>query len=197
MVLTYVEGPDGKKHLTMPDEMKAGIIQFIRETAAKPAKEIAAVLQEGHDELCAALEGVSDAQARFKPGPEDWSILELMNHVVTVKRMMTTLGQTLAQGTLPPGLEDPVWREESRQDGVTLASFSNLAEARAEADKAHEALLAFVATFTPETNTSVEFPHFFFGSMNCREWAVFQRIHDADHAPGIGKIKASAGFPTA
>jgi hypothetical protein len=33
--------------------------------------------------------------------------------------------------------------------------------------------------------------------MNCRQWAVFQRVHDADHAPGIGKIKATPGFPVA
>ncbi len=39
--------------------------------------------------------------------------------------------------------------------------------------------------------------YFLFGALNAREWAVFQRIHDVDHTPHIGQIKASSGFPAA
>jgi hypothetical protein len=194
VVLTYVEGQDGKKHLTMPDDMKAGIISFIRETAARPAGDIAAVVQEGHDQLHAALDGVSEEQARFKPGPEDWSILELLDHVVTVKRAMSMMATSLSQGAWPPGFTEAS-ESEDFQDGVTFVHHATLAEAEGAVDAAHNELLAFISTITDETDTRKEFRHFFFGAMNCREWCAFQRVHDADHAPGIGKIKASAGFP--
>src|SRR5262245_37067614 len=94
--LTYEIGEDGKRHLTIPDDIKAYVISFIRETSAKPSNEIAAVVQEGHDDLCIALADVSEDQARFKPGPEDWSILELMDHVVTVKRFMGGMGPIMS-----------------------------------------------------------------------------------------------------
>jgi len=192
--LTYVVGEDGVRHLTLPDDVRAYIVRFIREGAAKEPADIAAIVQEGHDELLAALHGLSEAQARHKPAPDEWSVLELMDHVVTVKRSMAGLCRHLSEGSWPPGLTAE-FQEEAAQDGVTLARFTSLAEARQAADEAHAGLLDFIRSITPETNTEKEFRHFLFGSMNCRQWAVFQRVHDADHAPAIGRIKATPGFP--
>jgi hypothetical protein len=178
----------------MADDMKAGIVSFVRETATKPADELAAVVQEGHDELHKALDGMTEEQARFKPGPDDWSVLELLDHVVTVKRAMAVLAASLSKGAWPPGFTEES-QSEDFQDGVTFVHFNTLSEAREAVDAAHNELMAFIATIDDDMNTEKEFRHFFFGSFNCREWVAFQRIHDADHAPGIGKIKASPGFP--
>jgi hypothetical protein len=30
--------------------------------------------------------------------------------------------------------------------------------------------------------------HPWFGELNCREWAVFQRVHDEDHIRHAGKM---------
>lgn len=192
--LTYVIGDDGIRRLTLPDETRAWVVDYIRTNAALPADGIAAIVRQGHDDLRAAIGGVTEEQARFKPGPDDWSILEILNHLVTVKRIIANLGQHMAQGQLPPGLT-PEWQEESAQDGVTLARFDTLAEASAAADEAHAGLLAFIDTITPATSTEAEFRHFLFGSMNCRQWAVFQRIHEMDHAPAIARVKESPGYP--
>jgi hypothetical protein len=194
--LAYVTGEDGARHLTVPDDVMTFVRTYIRETAARPAADIAAAVQEGHDELRRAFDDVSEAQARFKPGPDDWSILELLDHVVTVKRAMALLATSLSKGAWPPGFSVASEREDF-QDGVTFVRFDALAEARAAVDAAHGELMAFIATITDDTSTEKEFRHFLFGSMNCRQWAAFQRIHDADHAPGIGKIKAAPGYPRA
>jgi hypothetical protein len=192
--LTYVVGEDGVRHLTLPDDVRAYIVDFIREGAAKEPHDIAAIVQEGHDELHAALDGLSDQQARHKPGADDWCVLEVMDHVVTVKRLMAQLCQHLSEGRWPPGVTGE-FQEEAAQDGVTLARFTSLDEARQAADEAHAGLLGFIRSITPATSTEKEFRHFVFGSMNCRQWAVFQRIHDADHAPAIGRIRVTPGFP--
>ena len=195
-MLEYTLGDDGKKHLTMADDVRASVIAYIRETAAKSPDEIAAALQEGHDGVMGALEGLTEAQARYKPGPDDWSVLELLSHVVTVKRAMAVLAASLSEGSWPPGFTEESQSEEF-QDGVTFVHLNSLAEAREAVGAAHVELMAFAASINDGMNTEKQFSHFFFGAMNCRQWTVFQRIHDADHAPGIAKIKASPGFPAA
>jgi hypothetical protein len=192
--LSYDIGPDGKKRLTIPPDQVAAVVAYCKTRGAERADAIAATVQEGHDELMAALAGVSEEQAAWKPAPDAWSILELMQHVVSVKQMMAGLSKTLATGQRPPGAEQ--FEEPSAQDGVTIVSFSSLAEAITAAEQAHAGLLESIAALDAgEINTDVTFSHFVFGPFNSREWTVFQRVHDQDHTPHIGKIKATAGFP--
>jgi hypothetical protein len=193
--LTYVKTPDGRKRLTIPEDRRVAAIEFVRENAARPAAEIESVVQAGHDAMIHALDGVSEKQAAFKPGPDDWSILELMSHVVTTKRIVATLCANLGDGHLPPGF-GPQFEEESAQDGVTVDRFATLAEARAAAERFHDELLSFVRGITDRTDTEIRFRHFVFGAFNACEWAVFQRLHDEDHRPQITQIQAAPGYPT-
>jgi hypothetical protein len=32
-------------------------------------------------------------------------------------------------------------------------------------------------------------------SLNCRQWAAFQRVHDVDHMEQIKQVKAAPGYP--
>ena len=193
--LKYVVGDDGKKHLTIADDRRAAAIAFVQGNAAKSPPEIEAVVQEGHDALLAALDGLSEAQAQYKPSADDWCVLELMAHVVTTKRVFASMCENLSAGHWPPGVGEE-WQEESRQDGVTLAKFETLADALAAAQSAHDDLLKHIRALDT-ANTEIRFRHFVFGDLNSREWAVFQRIHDGDHTPQIGSIRASSGFPGA
>ncbi len=193
--ITYTTTPDGGRKANIPDDARAFVLDFIRETAGKSAEEIAAVVQEGHDAVMLNIEGLSDAQAGHKQPPDDWSVLEVMAHLVTVKRVMAALCTSLGTGALPPGF-GPQFEEERAQDGVTAVRFEAIAEAREAAESAHRELLAFIAG-VDAADTSLTFRHFFFGAMNAREWSCFQRIHDGDHGPQILRIRASAGFPAA
>jgi hypothetical protein len=197
LTLSYAVGEDGKRHLTLPDDQRAAVIGFVRTTAKRSSAEIAAAVQQGHDEIHAALAGLSEEDAATKPSLDAWSVLEIMSHVVSVKRIMPALAQSLAGGSWPPGF-GPEWEEETRQDGVTVASFTTLAEARAAADAAHAEMLKFIATLDEgEKDTEIRFKHFVFGAFNCREWPTFQRIHDADHGPAIIRTRAAIGAPVA
>ncbi len=196
LALMYVVGPDGKKQLTIPDDRRAAAIAFIHEASARTPKEIEALVQQGHDHLFAALAGVSESQAAHKPSADDWSILELMAHVVTTKRVVVALSTNLGDGHLPAGF-GPQFEEAAAQDGVTVARFDTLAEARSAAQAAHEDLLAYIRRLDAGVNTEIRFKHFVFGALNSREWAVFQRIHDDNHAPQLSGIKTSPGFAAA
>ena len=66
--LTYVLGEDGRKHLTIPDDIKASVISFIRENAAKPSADIAAVVQEGEHGRDAPVDRGSPSASSPCPG---------------------------------------------------------------------------------------------------------------------------------
>ena len=194
--LTYIKNPDGSQTLNIPEDRKAAAIAFLRDGGAKRAAEIESIVEGGHEALLRAIDGLSDAQSTFKPAPDAWSVLELMAHVVTAKQIVSALSPSLAQGQLPPGFGTPL-EAAAAQDGVTVSRFDTLDAARDAAASAHAVLLRFVRSADGPVNSEMTFRHFVFGALNCREWAIFQRLHDDDHCPQIGKIRASAGFPAA
>lgn len=194
--MKYVVGADGVKSMVLADETREWVISFVRENARKPPAEIEAIMHEGQRELLDALEGVSEAQAAYKPGADDWSILELVAHEVSVKQVIGGLAATLGKGELPAGF-GPHFEEAKMQDGMIVTRFETLAQAREAAQAAHDGVVAFVRGIDGSLNTDVTFRHYYFGAFNALEWPVFLRIHDGDHTPHIGKIKASAGYPAA
>jgi hypothetical protein len=194
--LVYGTAEDGSRTVTIPDDLREFVVSFVRKGGAKTSAEIEAIVQTGHGDLLAALAPLSEAQAAYKPSADVWSVLELMAHVVSTQQIVVALTANLGAGHLPPGF-GPQFEEQNAQDGVTISRFDTLAEARAASETAHDQLLAFVRGIDTSTNADVRFRHFLFGAFNAREWAIFQRIHDIDHTPQIGQIKASPGFPAA
>ena len=192
--LTYVTGEDGARSATISDEQRTAAVAYVREHGAKPPAEIEAIVKEGYDGVLRALEGVSETQAAHKPDGGDWSILELLAHVVSAQRVIRTLAVSLASGALPEGF-GPQWEEAAAQDGITIVRFDTLADARAALQAAHDDWLAYIRGIDGATNTDVTFRHYIFGAFNAREWAVFQRVHDINHTPQIYEIQASPGYP--
>jgi len=77
------------------------------------------------------LANVSDEQARWKPRPEKWSLLEVINHLADEERddFRTRLDLTLHQpGVAWPGIDPPRWaveREYNRRElAASLADFT-------------------------------------------------------------------------
>jgi hypothetical protein len=178
---------------TVPDEMVQRIIGYIQHNAKKDGAAVRELVEQGHAQISGQLAGMSEAQGAFKPAPGEWSALELMAHVVTAKRGVARICARLARG-------EEVSRfggEGEEQDGITGGGFASLAEARAAMDAAHAELLAFVDGGLPGADEAARYRHFLFGDLNCREWAVFQRVHDGDHANQVEKIKAAPGYPAA
>jgi hypothetical protein len=79
--------------------------------------DVYAALSDQIDELHATLDSLSDAQACFKPGPNEWSIKEVMGHLNDVERVFSyrLLRISRADATPLPGFE--------QDDYVRAASF--------------------------------------------------------------------------
>src|SRR3972149_2850484 len=82
---------------TPPDVIER-VTGYIRHNATKEPQSVRELVQKGHDQLAGLLDGMSEEQAAFKPGPDDWSVLELMAHVVTAKRGAARISARLGRG---------------------------------------------------------------------------------------------------
>ena len=177
---------------TIPTEIIDRVSGYIRHNATKEAPAIRDLAQAGHGQLAALLDAMSEEQASFKPGPDDWSVLELLAHVVTAKRGVARICERLSRGEQVANFGG----EGEEQDGVTRGAFVSLGEARRAMDAAHADLLAFLDGPLAGADLTPRYGHFLFGDLNCREWAVFQRVHDGDHAGQITQITSARGYPT-
>ena len=178
---------------TQQEELLTRIRGYVQHQANKDLDAVRSLIQQGHDQLLGQLDSVTEEQARWKPAPDVWSVLEVLRHVVPSKRGVARICAALARGETPRGFGEE-GQATAGQPAATDA-LDSLAEARAALEAAHQELLAVVDTFAQGTDLEARYDHGFFGPLNCREWAVFQRVHDADHAQQIEQIKAAPGFP--
>jgi hypothetical protein len=80
--------------------------------------------------ITALVEGVDAEQARWKPGPDKWSILEVVNHLIDEERadFRTRLNLVLHHPERPwPAIDPAAWardRDYNQRDlGESLANF--------------------------------------------------------------------------
>lgn len=175
--------------VTIPDEVKDRVLSYIKHQAAKSAPGLRGVVQQGHDQVMGLLDSMSDEQASFKPSAEEWSVFQVLQHAAEAGRRTARGCVALAAGE---ELNNIV-----RAGQIKNEPFTSLGQARAALDAGHQELLDFVDRLSPETNVEAMLDHPFFGPLNCREWAAFQRVHDGDHAGQIEQIKAKERFPAA
>ena len=136
--------------------------------------------------LMDAAEGVSQTQAEFRPDADEWSIAEVLHHLVTSSGRVADLVEALSRGeSANPERIDPP-REET-----TLT----IDELRAKLRDDSIAWSALTERLPPAPATTPTAPHSFFGDLHARAWYLFQRVHDLDHAGQIAKNKQAGDYP--
>ena len=132
--------------------------------------------------LIDSVAGIDQEQADFRPDVDEWSISEVLNHLVTSSEKVSEVVETLSRGVTPsPGRIDPP-REESS------LSIDDLRE-RLTLDSLKWS--ALVERLPPAPSTAPTAQHPFFGELHARAWLLFQRIHDTDHAGQVEKNKVA------
>lgn len=104
-----------------PNEYNAFYADYIQRASARG--DVAAALAVQPDELRSALEPLSDSQARFKPGPEEWSIKEIVSHLIDAERVFSyrLLRISRKDKTPLPGFEQGDFVRESGADEIPLS----------------------------------------------------------------------------
>ncbi len=134
-----------------------------------------------------AAEGVTQAQAEFRPDADEWSVAEVLHHLTVSSARVAEVIEALSRGEeIAPRRIDPP-REE------TSLSVERLREMLRDDAIAWSAMTHRLPPSPPTAPTA---PHMIFGELHARAWYLFQRVHDLDHAGQIAKNKAAAGYPT-
>lgn len=121
-----------------------------------------------------ALNAVVTARYDVRPCADDWSANEVANHLVETSRGVAAgIRQVLDGGDAPSGVIDRMGA--SREILTADAWWALLRTDR-------EAILDRVAEASGDEFLDVKWPHRVFGDLNWREWLLFMRVHDLDHA---------------
>lgn len=170
----------------LTDDVRARVTSYIQHQGTKSSAALADLVRTSQQRYVDVISAVADDVAAKKPADDEWSIRELTRHVVTTQRFVAGLIWHTARGQEPPPRPGGL--------GMTIDDDDRpFAGWVAELRDANEAMLETIAGLPDEPDTSIKPAHPFFGPLNCREWAAFQRVHDEDHVQHAGKILAAVG----
>jgi hypothetical protein len=178
----------------------------------KPVEQLWSDLERARAEVLREVESLSQRQADFKPGPEDWSIGEVLDHLtmaeVATGKLTTKLFKEIQAGSaaavfphdltelapLPPwpagpggGAPEVVWPAHGKTIGDLLATMKSTRERSRQS----------VERLGQCDPRALRFKHFRLGDMDLAQWWRLQAEHDLIHLRQIQEIKAAAGFPAA
>ena len=166
-------------------------------------------LEAVREKVLKEVEGLSQAQADWRPSDTNWSVGEILHHLTlaeinTGKLTSKLIKETTAAGKLapfpaalktftplppsPPGPAEapPVVRPEQGHPIAQLLTDIKLARERSRQS------IERLASVDPRPLT---WTHFRLGELNLAQWWMLQALHDGDHLQQLRAVKASRGFP--
>lgn len=151
-------------------------------------QDIVASVSETQADLHAVFSSASVEVAARKPAPNEWCLLELVRHAAFTERLVGKLIHHLARDAYPSA-------EDFEGAGIGMMPDDDHGYAEVLDDLAlkNAALLDEVRDLPDAPNVEMKADHPFFGPLNCKEWAGFQRVHDLDHIQHARKILADIG----
>jgi hypothetical protein len=133
--------------------------------------KVIGLLKHSQEEFLSSIDGLTDAQWTYKPGPDRWSIGE-------IERVMLDRSH---KATAP---------ESIRPTGIT----------RAQVIERFKAVRAQTLKFAQETDVPLkeftsEHPFPVFNTLNAYDWLIYIPLHNMRHDLQIAEVKASPGYP--
>jgi hypothetical protein len=160
--------------MTTLTEEQLRIRGYLQAQAAKLSlTDLVAKVRSDQEQVRAAGEAVPAARFYDRPSSKDWSANEVLAHMVESGGTVARGIHAVLDGGSPPRVEDRIRSEPERR--TTAGWWSQLTEDR-------EALFERVLAAKGDEHLDVTWAHQFFGDLNWREWLLFLRIHDLDHA---------------
>jgi len=177
-----------------------------RMTAAERT-ELIELLAKSEGEMMQYITGLTDAQWSFKPGPDRWSVGEVVEHIVLAEALMFELAIKSLDGQA-----NAKWDETLRKTAILRAALPNRSR-RVDAPAAIQpkqamtrdaALARFkeqrarIGAFAKDTDKPLKAhtaPNPFFGDLNAHQWLLYVPLHTIRHNQQIAEVKATPTFP--
>ena len=166
--------------IPFPDEVRDRVTSYIQHQGKKSPSAIVDLVRTSQERYIETIGAVADDVAARKPAPEEWSVRELTRHVIDAESNVSELVRLLAVGQHPDAKSGAGRMIED--DGRPFAQYVDVLR------DVNARMLEAIGQLTESPNLEEKAPHPFFGMLNCKEWAAFQRIHDEDHVQHAQKI---------
>ncbi|MCS7043570.1 MAG: DinB family protein [Bryobacteraceae bacterium] len=156
-----------------------------------------------------SVEGLSDAQLRWKPDARSWSVMEVAEHIVASEEFLAGVAQKALQAPADPSKKQPKPREmdakilaavadrsqkaQAPEGLVPKGRFRSIGELTAEFRRLRDRNIAFVR----ETSADLR-SHFApspMGDLDALQWYIFLAGHTERHVAQIQELKSNPGFP--
>jgi len=170
----------------LPQDVKDRVTGYIQHQATKSREAIVDLVGVSQQKYLGIVSGVSEEASAAKPAPEEWCHRELVRHVIGAQDSVRLLVHHLSRGERPPESKEP--RGIGMMIGDDGRPFAKLLD---ELRDVNAGMLRAIREMPESPNLELKAAHPFFGMLNAPEWAVFQRVHDEDHAQHAQKIIAA------
>jgi DinB superfamily len=169
-----------------------------------------ALLDRSRGVVLKAVEGVTEDQARWKPAPDRWSILEYVEHLAVSDDALVALVKRSLES--PEHIETPEERKAREQKiretpiprGANrapealrpVARFDSLSDALAAFLSARERTVEYAKSTTDDLRSHFA-PHGVLGQLDGFQWLCGNARHAETHAAHMVEIRGMPDFPTA
>lgn len=165
-------------------------------------------LQQTRDGVVAAAKGLSDAQMKFKPAPDRWSVAETLEHIALGEDFIF---QNITNNIMkaPAG---PADRDTAKIDAMLMAALPDRSQKRQAPGplvptgrwngsealdhflKSRAKTIEFLRT-TPDLRAHVSAENPFQQPLDGYDWLLFIAGHSERHTKQILEVKADPNFP--
>ena len=149
------------------------------------AEQIRDRIQEASDEFLSVVQVAPEALVRKAPAAGEWSLAEILDHVVfTLERVTGVIGGLIT------GRKPAAPLEIGATTGIATLPWPELL---VRLRRSQAALSALLTANRHEPHVDLRFPEGYFGEINWKEYALILRLHYKDHAGQAGKTLETLG----
>ncbi|HEX2342564.1 MAG TPA: DinB family protein [Vicinamibacterales bacterium] len=166
-------------------------------------QRVVAHLEMTESWLVSEVENLSDAQMKFRPTPESWSITEVVEHLAIAEpqywqRIKDSMKQPPAAEKLPATDAQILWygidrtnRAKTGEARVPTGKYQTAAAALADVRKLRSEMLDYAKA----TQEDLRGHKLLEGNMDVYQWLLMISTHSQRHILQIRENKANAGYP--
>ena len=171
-------------------------------------KRLTQYLTETRERLLGTARGLSPQQLNHKPGPDRWSVAEVLEHLTVTESRLLPRIEAVLQGSPDPA-KASAW--EGREEALLQSVISRSPRVQApdpiqptgrwgheELFRQMEAARGRTSEFAATTNAPLRGffqTHPVLGELDCYQWLLITGAHWERHRAQIEEVKADVNFP--
>lgn len=194
-VLAIAQDKAAEKKSTLTDQERAEAVKYFEETRKS---------------FLDSIKGLSDAQWKYKAGPDRWSIAEVAEHIaISEETIFGLVTKQIMQTPAAPEKKEAVKGKDTMlRNSITNRSVkaqapemlrpTNRWATQEELAKAFNASRDNTISYIKQTQDDLRshfFAHPFFKDLDAYQWLILISGHSARHTAQINEVKEDPGYP--